>query len=70
MHVFLLMFPGVPLYGGNVRLSSRLLDRQQTQTGASPRGQEEEDVVHCAADRDTDSGSLYVERWPLSLRSC
>lgn len=37
-------FPSVLLYDSNVRVFSLVLDRQQSQTGASPCGQEEEDL--------------------------
>lgn len=54
---FFHMFPSVLLYDSNVRVFSLLLGRQQTQTGASPCGQEKEDLVHCAAERET---ALYA----------
>lgn len=64
---FFHMFPSVLLYSRNVRVLSLVLDRHQTQTGASPCGQEEEDLVHCAAERDSASGSVYALMWPFLI---
>lgn len=53
-------FPSALLCNNNVRLVSLLLDRQQPQTGASPCGQEEEDLVHCAAERETELWARFM----------
>lgn len=66
---FFHMFPSVLLYGSIVRVFSLVLDRQQTQTGARPCGQEEEDLVHCAAERHSGLGTIYALMW-LFLTVC
>lgn len=67
------MFPSVPRYESNVRGLWRLLDRQQTQTGARPCGQEEEELVHCVAERHGASDAGYALMWPFispPVRGC